>query len=170
MPYHPLKEVLITQPDARRRSTSQPPVQPPEIQDTPQELPTASESSLSVVSDETDAQSFMTAQFLDPAAQVIPSPIALREVNPKHGPLGGGEEILLVGYGFNEVQGLLVRFGFDTEPVRTAWVNPFVLRCRLPPSESPRRVVVTLHWRDRPDVIPNEGKVFFTYDDVDKDL
>jgi IPT/TIG domain len=123
-----------------------------------------------VVSDEADAESFVTARLADPAVQAPSSLISLQEVNPDHGPLSGGEKILLVGYGFSEDQDLLVRFGYGTMPVSAKWVNQHILRCKLPPSDSARRVVVTLHWRDRSDVIPNEGDVYFTYKDVDKEL
>ena len=95
----------------------------------------------------------------------------LEEVNPDHGPISGGEKILLVGYGFSEGQDLLVRFGGSTMPVRTDLVNPYLLRCTLPPSDSARRVSVTLHSQDRsiPE-IQTEEDVFFTYEDVDKEL
>jgi hypothetical protein len=113
----------------------------------------------------------VTARLSDvPAAQALPSLIALEEVTPDHGPISGGEKIFLAGYGFSEDQGLLAQFGHGTKRIQTKWVNPHTLRCNLPPSGSARRVVVTLHWRDRPDVIPNEGDVVFTYEDINEML
>jgi IPT/TIG domain len=124
-----------------------------------------------VVSDDVDAQSLPTTRLSDPAVQALSSLISLQEITPDHGPISGGEKVLLVGYGFSEGQALLVQFGYGTTPVSAEWVNQHILRCKLPPSDSARRVAVTLHWRDRSDIIPNEGAVYFTYEgDIDKGL
>lgn len=74
-----------------------------------------------------------------------------------------------MGRGFSEGQDLLVRFGDGTKPVSTELVNPYNLECILPPSDSARCVSVTLHSQDRSE-IQNEEDVFFTYEDVDKEL
>jgi hypothetical protein len=120
---------------------------------------------------DTDTESFVTAGLSDvPAAQVPSSPIALEEVTPDHGPISGGEKVTLTGYGFSGDQRLLVRFGHSAKHVKTEWVNQHNLRCILPPSDSAGCVLVTLHWKGRSDVIPNEDGVIFEYEDVDKEL
>lgn len=105
-----------------------------------------------------------------PPVVQAPSPgIAFQEVSPDHGPISGGEKILLVGSGFSEGQDLLVRFGAGATPVMTELVNPHNLRCILPPTDSPRCVSVTLHRQDR-SKIQHEIDVNFTYKGAEKDL
>jgi len=101
--------------------------------------------------------------------KALSSPIALQKVSPEYGPISGGRRVFLGGYGFNEGQDLLVRFGDGTDPVSTRLFNPHILECILPPSHSARRVIVTLYWPDRSE-IQNEEDVFFTYEDVEKEL
>ena len=102
------------------------------------------------------------------AAQALPSP-TLQRVSPNHGPISGGEPITLVGLGFSEGQGLLVRFGIDTVLVGTVFTNPYNLTCTLPKSDSEGCVSVTLHCQGRSE-IPNENDVEFTYEGAEKGL
>ena len=106
-----------------------------------------------------------------PVVQVSSPGIAFQEVSPDHGPISGGEKILLVGSGFSEGQDLLVRFGAGATPVMTELVNPHIRRCILPPTDSPRCVCVTLHRQDR-SKIQNEIEIDinFTYTGAEKDL
>ena len=110
----------------------------------------------------------MAAQPTEPVPET--PPLGLQEVCPNHGPLSGGERILLVGRGFGVDQRLLVRFGHGTGLVETKWMNPYTLSCRLPPSDSARCVVVTLHWQDKTEPIPSLGDVLFTYKGAKEDL
>ena len=133
--------------------------------------PSQGSSTPSILSPSTGSHQ-TNAPLTHPTAQAPSSPpIALQEVNPDHGPISGGEKILLVGRGFSEGQDLLVRFGDGTTPVRTDLVNPYLLRCTLPPSDSAGRVSVTLHWQDSNRLdIQNEKNVIFTYEGVDKEM
>ena len=66
---------------------------------------------------------------------------------------------------------MLAQFGDHTKPVGTELVNPYILRCILPPSDSARFVSVTLHWQGSGRLeIQNQQGVIFEYQDIGTDL
>ena len=85
------------------------------------------------------------------------------------GPISGSEKVHLLGEGFSDGQDLLVLFGDRTMPVSAKLFNPYTLECMLPPSDSARCVLVTLHWQDGPE-IRNQENIHFTYEDINNDL
>jgi len=78
-------------------------------------------------------------QLSSPVAQASTSSVAFQRVTSEHEPITGGEKTSLVGYGFSEVQGLLVRFSDGTELISTELFYPQILQCIFQPSHSAQR-------------------------------
>jgi len=108
----------------------------------PQELPTATGSSQpSILSTGPDVSTPSTSAYESPAC----TQLNLDRLYPDHGPMHGGEEILIVGKGFEAEQRLTIHFG-PNPPVKAVFKAPNNLSCILPPSTTAGPTRVTLHW------------------------
>jgi hypothetical protein len=76
----------------------------------------------------------------------------------------GGEEILIVGRGFDVRQALTIQF-WPNPPVKTAVKAPNIILCILPPSQIPGPTRVTLHLSEGANARVSADHCQFTYID-----
>ena len=122
-------------------ATPQITVNPQPATSIPQELPAATASS-SQPSLPTKTDPFAPPTSTDESA--VCTNMKLERLYPDHGPIQGGEEILIVGSGFDERQRLTIKFGHNTT-VQTVFKALNLLLCDLPPSQTAGPTCVTLH-------------------------
>lgn len=77
--------------------------------------------------------------FLEHSTLIVPIPQIL-SVIPLSGPLLGGVEVAVFGRNFSQYH----RCVFGASPATTIFSNGEVIRCLLPPSAAPRRVIVSI--------------------------
>jgi IPT/TIG domain len=104
-----------------------------------------------------------------PTTSVDESPactdLKLECLSPDHGPMHGGEKILIVGSGFGVGQGLKIQFGPNPSVQTVLFKAPNILRCILPPSRTAGPTRVTLHWSEGTKTRVSADHCEFTYTD-----